>query len=325
MEYKCFDSRNEYEKYFFDESDNGSAKNIMYHCASRPMFNTVEFPVWNMGVNIPHCENLIIYDLGMCWRALKSESTLTDVAVTVSANNYIYFNCESRDICLNVATYSSTKLQKIDLWGRVVEIRDYCCRELNKLREVHLAPNCIVIGEEAFYRCNKLVKVNFEELYNLIEIKKGAFQGTYINELLLPSCKKIGEDAFKGVRGLSRVYLPDGLEFAGDGCFMDCNSLTEIRIPSTLKELPTQFLNCGIFKEIEIPDGVRKIKRDCITGVKVRKLTIPKSVKLAMRYCLRNSSIEELYIPSDLYQDIFAEYDDVREYIGIREGEIIRY
>ena len=321
MKYKCFESRGKYEEQFFG----AGGVETYYRGIYAPHFNTIEFNVWNLDVDIPSCNNLIIHELGMCWKGTSNDTDIADVTVRVSADNYIYFNCTSRDICFAVVYWEATRLQKLDLWGRVVKLDNYCCRELNKLSEVHIPSACKVIGDEAFYRCNRLTKVNFEDLHNLIEIGNRAFEGVYVKELTLDSCKVIGEEAFKGVRALKRVYLPDGLERVGDGCFMDCNNLTEIRIPSTLKEIPVQFLNCGIFKEIEIPEGVKKINRSGITGIKVSKLQIPKSVKVLMRYCFKNVVSEEVYIPSELYQQIFAEYGDVKEYIGISKGKIIRY
>lgn len=84
--------------------------------------------------------------------------------------------------------------------------------------------------------------------------------------------------------------IPEGVETLGDRCFISCNLLTEIRLPSTLKTIGTKegrgaFYFCCSLKSITIPEGVERIEpltfRDCVD---LTNVTLPNSVKFIGLY-----------------------------------------
>lgn len=330
MEYKVYKDKDDYLRSLFtDKMRLNSGFAVKYEGFGA--FDTIEFEAYNEGVSIPSCKNLIIHEIGNCY-SLNNSSDSTAYADVVKyiplylgASNYIYVNCTTVDVGLRLSTYHSTRLRKVDLYGRVVVLNNYFACGLNKLSEVHIPELCKVIGDYAFAKCNKLTEVNINDLVNLEIVGEHSFEGTYIRKVILHKCREIGDYAFSGVRALEEVWLPDGLIKLGEGCFKDCNNLRKIRIPSTVQSIPKEFLNCGIFQEIKIPEGVKKIGSYAFSTLTARKLVIPQSVECMMRYSLRYSRIRQCFIPEGLYEAIEKQYGDVKEYTGLREGELIKY
>ncbi len=60
------------------------------------------------------------------------------------------------------------------------------------------------------------------------------------------ACKKIGLEAFAGVKTLTSVTLPEGLTEIGDYAFYGCTALTDVNLPATLEHFGQDvFSGCG--------------------------------------------------------------------------------
>ena len=111
------------------------------------------------------------------------------------------------------------------------EIYDYAFYETKTsktLLELTIPSSVTVIGEGAFYKCNKLQKVTINE--DVIEIKEHAFSNCFsLNTINLPdSLKTIGDYAFSSNPYLLSVTIPKNVTYIGNNAFENCYRLTEV-------------------------------------------------------------------------------------------------
>lgn len=127
------------------------------------------------------------------------------------------------------------------------------------LTSVNIPAAVTAINEKAFYGCTSLSSTSSYPVTlpnNLLSIGDSAFSGcTSIECIYLPeNLTTIGKGAFKGCRFTSTVQnnrffvslprlttgnyvIKDGIETIVDRAFQDCESLTSVTIPSSVKEI----------------------------------------------------------------------------------------
>jgi hypothetical protein len=79
---------------------------------------------------------------------------------------------------------------------------------------------------------------------------------------------------------IREVRLPDTVEKIGGFAFENCYNLTNVNIPSSLRELePGIFCDTGV-KEIELPEGMTKIDYSTLAySYRLEKVTLPDSIE----------------------------------------------
>lgn len=71
-------------------------------------------------------------------------------------------------------------------------------------------------------------------------------------------------------RSITKITLPDTIQYIGVGAFTNMTSLKEINIPEGVKEIPSYaFFRCTSLKKIKIPETVTKIGNYAFNGLKV--------------------------------------------------------
>lgn len=99
--------------------------------------------------------------------------------------------------------------------------------------EVILPSTLTYIGDEAFHYSESLASVNFPT--GVKYIGKDAFDNTAITEAILPeSLEELGESAFYNCRSLKKVVFSPGVKSIGFCAFLQCVSLEDLNIPSTV-------------------------------------------------------------------------------------------
>lgn len=171
-------------------------------------------------------------------------------------------------------------------------------REFRKtITKITLPKTVEVIGDGAFYDCEKLFSVNIPD--RVKRIGTNAFCGCQsLSEIDIPlSVKEIGLSAFLCCKSLVSAVLPLGMTEIGGGVFSGCEALQRVTIPPTVKKIGKwAFLRCFSLEEITIPEGVEeigeKVFSDCL---KLKSVTLPKSVKSIKNYKHKGRELETIF------------------------------
>ena len=226
----------------------------------------------------------------------QAGSSLTAVSYpnVTSVGTYAFFSCSSLASvylpnCLTVGSHafqycralSSINLSKVttglgtDTFGGCSVLQSVnlnlcesiparCFANLPALSSISL-PNCLYVGESAFYSCSQLasismLKVSFLDLY--------AF---YSNKVLasvnLPACIEIGAFVFGSCVNLSSVSLP-ALKSLGYSAFRYCSSLTSINLPKVeiLGHQGYQFTSCINLHTVDLGSALTSIPSCCFNS-----------------------------------------------------------
>jgi hypothetical protein len=178
-----------------------------------------------------------------------------------------------------------------------VVIGELAFSECDSLTCVELPEGLQVIGKAWFSECESLTTVNVPS--SVIEIHHGAFSGcTSLASLDLPEgLQSIGYGSFAGCKSLASVHIPSTVCMMGysvfgnctrlkyihigarafDGCeqhvhlqgnlhtikegtFRDCDSLTHVRLPSSVTRIEcAAFVGCTRLISLELPEGLEII------------------------------------------------------------------
>ena len=101
--------------------------------------------------------------------------------------------------------------------------------------------------------------------------------------------------------------IPDSVTKIGDSCFSDCEELTYVEIPSSVKEIGAlAFFKCKGFETITIPDGVESIGSDGFSYCeKVTYIFVPESVKFIGHHAFYgNLGCEKIYLGAENEDDV---------------------
>ncbi len=141
------------------------------------------------------------------------------------------------------------------------------------IREIAFPKSMRVIGNAAFSGCKHLTTVSF----NL-------------------GLKLIFDKAFDNCILLSEIFLPNSVSSIGS--YRGCISLSRVKLPSYLTEIPTNAFKETALTEIVIPDSVETIGYCAFQSTKLFSITLPKSLKTLSGWGLSNcQNIQSITLP----------------------------
>lgn len=167
----------------------------------------------------------------------------------------------------------SEGIKTISLGKGVKHIGIGAFQGLENVETVVIPDGVETIGNFCFGSCSNLTSVSLPT--SLKEIGGGAFQGTALKEIEIPSgvkviesytfqsyqlvkvslpktLKRIERNAFSGCAMLEPFQLPEGLEYIGDRAFADCRRITEVFIPAGVKEIGNSPYNSRTITSIKV-------------------------------------------------------------------------
>ncbi|MBR4361332.1 MAG: leucine-rich repeat protein [Ruminococcus sp.] len=122
-----------------------------------------------------------------------------------------------------------------------------------------------------------------------------------LTKLTIYGGEKIPQYAFANMQGLTEIDLSSSFITDIDNyAFNDCTALTDIKLPSTLKNIKTAaFRNCSSVKQFNIPDGTDTIGEWAFSNCTgISSLVIPDSVTSMGRMMLNGCcTLETLTLP----------------------------
>ncbi len=176
----------------------------------------------------------------------------------------------------------------------------YLCEKLVKVT----IPNGVVsIGEDAFVRCMSLTEVNIPNSVTYIADYMFA-NCSLLTEITIPdSVTHIGKGAFGGCESLKTITIPDSVTHIGKGAFGGCESLKTITIPDSVTHIGEHaFRDCTDLTEAIVPNSVKSIEQGAFFGcTNLIEINIPNSVTYIADYMFANCSLlTEITIPDSV-------------------------
>ena len=203
---------------------------------------------------------------------------------------------------------SETKMGIINFDGDVTMIGDEAFYNCNKLNTITLPQGVTEIGEGAFSKCSSLTSVTIPD--SVTDIGNEAFYYCSVTSVNIPdSVTTIGDSAFSSCYSLTSVTIGDSVTTIGNGAFRYCDSLTEFtgkfaedngRI-LVVDGVLTAFAPAGI-TEYNIPDSVTTIGGYAFAGCdSLTSVNIPDSVTSIGEYAFAGcDSLTSVNIPDSV-------------------------
>lgn len=186
-----------------------------------------------------------------------------------------------------------TDLETVSLPDNIVVIGNNAFGYCSKLHDINIGKNVERIGETAFARSgiyqvniprsvryigsycfaeSKLERVKFEDA-SAIVFEYRCFQESSITSIDLSGVKKIPEGMFNRCKYLDYVRL-DGCEVIEDTAFSDCESLTRIDLPDSLKVISSYAFYKSGLENLKIPANTRLKTPLSLNGLNLNKLSM---------------------------------------------------
>lgn len=224
------------------------------------------------------------------------------------------------------AFYNIDNIIEVVLPSTIKEIGERAFGSCNKLEKINLPTGIERIETEAFYNASNLTSIFlpatithygstvFYDCHNLndVQIEDGAtifppLCGTEINEITIPSSIKI-IPSYAFPPSITEVVLPEGLERIEELAFYECNKITSIKLPSTIKFLGSSCFYGVPITQLELPEGIEELESGCFEGTKIEELYIPKSVKkigsIGCSWIDYKYTLKKITFACDLTQDV---------------------
>jgi hypothetical protein len=195
----------------------------------------------------------------------------------------------------------SNSLIRIEITNKIESVPQWAFAIVPSLEEVRLSSSVKVVDDNAFFSCNKLSKINLNDveiigencfkfsaledvnLTSAQDIKEFAFSNCYKLKKIKFSdrLKTIGEFAFSGDSSLINCHIPSGE--IGASAFMGCSKMEQISFGKVVSIGNAAFLDCTSLSSVIIPSTMREIGNEAFSGcVNLKKVIIDnKDTKIA--------------------------------------------
>ena len=163
----------------------------------------------------------------------------TDLITVVFGERLVTVGASAFDGCY--------RLGSLEMSNSVVKMGENVFRNCSNLTSVTLSSSMTVVSSGSFYGCTDLKEVNLTS--GIKVIGSHAFEGCVIGNRAFYGCEKllnvstpatltfIGESAFACCQSLEAVTLNNGLREIGDAAFSHCESLTTITVPASVTDM----------------------------------------------------------------------------------------
>lgn len=225
--------------------------------------------------------------------------------------------------------FKDCEVTSLEIKAKIKEFSRALVWKQKNLEKVILPEGLEVIGDMAFYQCERLKEVNIPSTVKRIDsdafkycsslntvklpvgiesVGGGAFAGTNVTEMDLSNVKsaintRFGDmEMFADCKNLKRVTLSPMIERVADKMFIGCTSLEEVVIPNGVKIIGERaFGGCTSLENIILPTTLTKIERSAFNSAGLKEVIIPYGTKLISTSAFaRCENLEALYIPDSV-------------------------
>lgn len=123
-----------------------------------------------------------------------------------------------------------------------------------------------------------------------------------LKRIILPNqIKTIGDFAFSYAIHLESINIPSKLQNLGIYCFSDCMSLATnpMQLPEGLMDIPAMcFMNCESLNEIKLPTTIKHIGEGAFYRSKIKRINFPDGLLSIGNAAFYSSDLEEVLLPA---------------------------
>ena len=198
---------------------------------------------------------------GKCGKNVKWNLDKNGV-LTISGKGDMYdYEWDSKEKAYNTPFYKHREsIISIIINEGVTSIGEDAFYKCNKLNSIKIPNSVTSIGSYAFYGCSSLTSVTIPNSVTSIGI--GAFYNcSSLTSVTIPnSVTSIGDNAFYGCSGLTSVTIPNSVTSIGGYAFRSCTALTSVTIPNSVTSIGSYaFYGCTGLTSVTIPNSVTSI------------------------------------------------------------------
>ncbi len=191
----------------------------------------------------------------------------------------------------NSAFSGCANLTSLPMGEGILEIGDGAFADCTGINSIDLSHSVVKIGQQAFDGCTGIKSVTiphhikylsafvFNNCKNLTSIKWEANIG-HISDFVFNGVEQqitsfefgtgidsIANGICKGMKKLTTILIPNGVQFIGYDAFQGCTGLTNINIPSSIQAIESSaFQGCTGLTNINIPSSVQTIGSSAFQG-----------------------------------------------------------
>lgn len=193
---------------------------------------------------------------------------------------------------------SCYKLETVKIESQLDDIEYGVFNECIALKSISFSKGVRAIHNYAFSDCKSLTSIDCKG--DVKSIGDEAFAGcTSLREVKIAGEKAstgyvefdgIGNKAFFNCNKLTNITIPKSVKSIGEQAFAHCTSLKTIKIPGNVKTIgESAFFECTNLKEVIIEEGVEEIQENAfLICNNLKYVYIPKSVKSIHKYLSSN-------------------------------------
>lgn len=220
---------------------------------------------------------------GLC----KSLQKVTLPSGMTEMPNSLFSNCEAlNDVVIpanvksfgNRVFYDCKALERMTIHDGVtigIELFKGC----EALKEVRLPSTLTTIPKSTFKECVSLKKVELPT--GLTAIEEYAFEGSGIEEMVIPETVKKLACSFTDCKSLKRFVFPKNMETIENRMFDGCEMLSDITLPTNLKTIGNYAFDNTLFDKSELPATVTTIGFNAFAYcTQLKEMVIPEGVTI---------------------------------------------
>lgn len=220
---------------------------------------------------------------GLC----KSLQKVTLPSGMTEMPNSLFSNCEAlNDVVIpaNVKSFGNRVFNNCKALERMiihdgVTIGIELFKGCEALKEVRLPSTLTTIPKSTFKECVSLKKVELPT--GLTAIEEYAFEGSGIEEMVIPETVKKLACSFTDCKSLKRFVFPKNMETIENRMFDGCEMLSDITLPTNLKTIGNYAFDNTLFNKSELPATVTTIGFNAFAYcTQLKEMVIPEGVTI---------------------------------------------
>lgn len=263
--------------------------------------------------------------------ALFPASAVIDETTVYEKDGYRYYLNEDGTASFSGCTEKREELTipaEID-GHKIVAVYGLSVNNKKDLKSVTIPEGVVEVGYDTFRGCLNLEKINLPD--SLTNMNANRIEGTkfyrtkenWIDGVLYAGNHLVKADS-DVIEGTYKVK--EGTTVIDAGAFQECNGLTEVILPDSLKRIEdSAFSRCKKLEKANLPEGVKAMGTYAFSDCPLKEIRIPASLKELEMGVFRRTDITEITIPSTVEyigDSAFSNCDGLTEVIipeGVKE------